>query len=165
MASAIVGVGEQLVDGGEQRPLERRPPVAVGPAATAAISSSVMPGVAAEHHVLGPLVLAVPHGGDAQHEQLALARRQRRGEEHVAVEGVERAGELRVVGERAEDVQALRPVGVAASGTGGAGPAGRSAASASLHLLRPLAGRERRDPRRRSPVFRPPLTPMTWPVM
>ena len=103
--------------------------------------------------MLGPLVLGVAPRRHPQHQQLPLAGRERRGEEDVAVEGVERAGERGVVGEHPERVQPLGTVGVTRRERV-AGDRWVQRRERILHLLGPLAGRERRDPQDcRSPII------------
>ena len=118
--------------------------------------------VAGQDGVLRPLVGRLPERGDPEHEQLALARGQRGGEQDVAVERVEGRGQRRVAGQRAEGVERLRTVPLV-WGRGWRALAGRSAARAarisSGHSLGGMGSI------RGTQVFRPPLTPMTCPVM
>ena len=105
-----------------------------------------MPDVPGQHDVLGPLVGRVAQRRHPQHHELALARRERRREEDVAVEGVEGLGERRIVRQRAERIQGLRsitaPVGERVPRDGRLEHRQRLA-----HLARPLLGGDRGDSR------------------
>ena len=121
-------------------------PGASGPAATRVDLVVVDAGVAGEDDVLGPLVLGVPDRGDPQHEELTLAGRQRRGEQHVPVERVVRPGQRRVVRQGAQHVQALRPV-AARVGERVPGFGRPQGGERRAHLGWPLGGGQRPEPR------------------
>jgi hypothetical protein len=144
VAWADASVGDQLVDRAHEGGLERGPARGVGAVGDAGDVVVVEADVAADDDVLGPLVGGIAHGGDAQHEDLALAQRERRGELHVAVEPVVRLRQRRVDRKRAQHVQALRAVG-APLGQGVARLGRHEGGQRVAHLGGPLGRGQRAD--------------------